>query len=208
MPQIRKDTTILEQYRERYEAGEVTLIGISKDTNISDTIITKYIAINFWNKKLAKKNRLLKEKEPLIAKMQTYREAFENGLITRQEIRKILKCDILFIARYIKESKWDCTKNILLRNQKSQANLFKNFIPMTPENQKKGVLAAQKTYRRRKKLKEEFQNMEIGEIFYTTNGLPLLFQGIKSGKLKAKHALYSKYTYTDEEIKKYETQKT
>ena len=201
------DTSILEKYREEYEAGKITLIDLEKKTKISDMTICKYTVKNNWDKKLARKNQILLKEQPLIDKIEQYKNDFESGIITKFQLRKTLKCDILFVLNYIRENNWDCTKNIQANNAKSKQNLFKNFIPMTKENQAKGVIAAQKTYQKRKLLKEKSKNFIVGNLFYTIEGIPLYYTGIKNNKPSAKHTLYSKYTYTHEQITHLETQK-
>ena len=81
---------------------------------------------------------------------------------------------------------------------------------MTKENQAKGVIAAQKTYQDRKfrkLLKDKYKDFTVGNLFYTIEGIPLIYAGIKNDKLSAKHTLYSKYTYTNEQIKNLEAKK-
>ena len=201
------DTSILEKYRNDYEAGKITLIDIEKKTKISDMTICKYTVENKWDKKLARKNQILLKKQPLISKIEQYKNDFESGIIGKFQLRKILKCDIVFLLNYIKENNWDCTKNIQARNAKAKQNLFKNFIPMTKENQAKGVIAAQKARQKRKILKEIYKNFIVGDLFYTIEGIPLYYTGIKNNKPSAKHTLYSKHTYTNEQITHLETQK-
>jgi hypothetical protein len=201
------DTSILEKYREEYEAGKITLIDIEKKTKISDMTICKYTVENKWDKKLARKNQILLKQQPLISKIEQYKNDFESGVITKSQLREILKCDNVFLLNYIKENNWDCTKNIQANNAKSKQNLFKNFIPMTKENQAKGVIAAQKARQKRKLLKEKYKNFIVGDLFYTIEGIPLYYTGIKNNKPSAKNTLYSKYTYTNEQITHLETQK-
>ena len=200
------DTSILAIYREEYESGKITLIDIEKKTKISDMTIRKYTVENNWNKNLARKNQILRKKEHLFNKIEQYKNDFENGIITKCQLRIALKCDIFFVLNYIKENNWNCSKNIQANNIKSKANLFKNFILITKENQAKGVIAAQNSYLKRRKLNDKCKNFESGKIFYTSEGLPLIFKGMKNDKPSAKHTLYTKHTYTNQEIKDIENE--
>ena len=179
------DKSIIDKYREKYEAGEITLREISIETKISLTSVISYTEKSGWNKKLAHKNQVLRKKKILIEKIETFKADYESGKIFQNQILKKVKCDAFFLCLYIKNN-WDKTENI------------KNLVEMTTR--------LQNSYVKRRKLNDKCKNFESGKIFYTLEGLPLIFKGMKNDKPSAKHTLYTKHTYTNQEIKNFENE--
>lgn len=173
--------SILEKYRERYEAGLLIIDDVARLSRIGINVTGKYIIASKWNVALAKINRREIKKQILLDKINQCKEAFEQGTITIVQIMKSLKCSFYSVRECIKRNKWDCTVNT------KQYNLTK---------------IAEK----RKQIKSMVSSFKIGEIFYTSEGLPLIFRGIKNGKPSVKHTLYTKHTYTNQEIKDIENE--
>lgn len=192
--------SILAIYRKDYEAGKITLIDIKEKTKIPFSTISYFSIKNNWDKKLARKNQILQKKQPLISQIKEYKNDFENGIITKCQIRSQLKCDIVFVLNYIKQNNWDCSKNIQSNIMKSKHNIYEYGSPMTKETQAKGVIAAKIAAEKRKKLKDKCKDFIVDNLFYTSEGIALIYAGIKNNKLSAKHTLYSKHTYTNEQI--------
>jgi hypothetical protein len=179
------DKSSIDKYREKYEAGEIALRVISIETKISQTSVVSYTEKSGWNKKLAHKNQVLRKKKILIEKIETFKADYESGKIFQYQILKKVKCDEFFLRLYIKNN-WDKTANI------------KNLLEIT--------MRLKNSYLKRRKLNDKCKNFESGKIFYTSEGLPLIFKGMKNGKPLAKHTLYTKHTYTNQEIKNFENE--
>lgn len=175
------DRSIIEKYREQYEAGLITIEGIARREKIGVDLTGKYTLASKWNVALAKINRREIEKQILLDKINQCKEAFEQGTITIVQIMKSLKCCFDSVRECIKRNKWDCTVN-------------------------DGKYNLTKIARKRKKIKSIVSSFKIGEIFYTSEGLPLIFRGIKNGKPTVKHTLCTKHTYTHQEIKNIENE--
>lgn len=171
--------SVLDKYREIYEAGLLIIDDVARLSRIGINVTGKYIIASKWNVPLAKHNRSKIKKQILCDKINQYKEAFEQGKITIVTIMKSLKCSFNTMCECMEKNKWDRKVN--------KYNLTK---------------IAEK----RKKIKSMVSSFKIGEIFYTSEGLPLIFKGIKNGKPSVKHTLYTKHTYTNQEIKDIENE--
>ena len=156
---MKKDYSFLEKYRKQYESGKIVQSYILQKEGINKNTLTKYMKNNNWNTFLAQKNHKLNIKNTLIEKIEKFKDIFEAGEIRQFEIRKAVKCDNLFLSQYISEN-WNKEHNTKHCISEAKKNLFKNFTAMTIENQKKGVIASQQTYLKRRQEKEAKQAKE------------------------------------------------
>ena len=173
MPKVRKDTSILEKYREKYEAGEITQVEILKETGIGKTTFRRYIFQNNWNIELAKRN----QSNLLYEKIAKYKDDYEQGKITIGEILKKLKIGNATVINVIKKECWNGTVN----QQKS----INNLKPIFWKNKvwEKGFDARKKRLERLRKLKmlTLTKNIKEGEpVFY--NGKYYTFIGMVNNK--------------------------
>lgn len=173
--------SILDKYREKYEAGLLIIDDVARLSRIGINVTGKYIIASEWNVQLAKLNRSKIKKQILCDKINQYKEAFEQGTITIVKIMKSLKCSFNTMCDCMEKNKWDRAVN----------------------NKKYNLT---KIAEKRKKIKSTVSSFEIGKIFYTSEGLPLIFRGIKNEKPSVKHTLYTKHTYTHQEIKNIENE--
>lgn len=196
MPKVRKDTSILEQYREQYEAGLITQIEIQKKTGISQTIFRKYIFANNWNIELAKRNKY----NILYKKIIQYKDDYEQGKISIFQISKKLKTRSTFVSEVAKKDFWNATAN-----EEKRINIAtKNLKPISGKN-RIWEKAMEATKKRWEKL-HQFSNLAKGSTIYVS-GVAYIWNGFKHNKARLKTLLYSKHTYTETQIKKYESNK-
>lgn len=144
MPKIRKDISILEQYREQYEAGKITQMEILKNTGFKIHTVRKYIHKNKWNIELAKKNREKLYRDMLFLKIKQYQPQYESGSKTIAAIAKELKTKDEFVSQIVKENNWnrEAHKQTKINNGKN------NLIPISEKNPiwKKGIDATKKRW--------------------------------------------------------------
>jgi hypothetical protein len=200
MSKVRKDTSILEKYREEYEAGKITQLEIQQNTDIKKDMFRTYIYKNNWNMDLAKKNREKLYREAIFLKIKDYQSEYESGNKTIATIAKELKTKSEFVSIFAKENNW----NGEVHKQTKINNGKHNLIPITGKNHI-WEKAMQATKKRWEKL-HQFSNLEKGSTIYVS-GVAYIWNGFKHNKARLKTLLYSKHTYTEAQIKKYETQK-
>lgn len=102
-----KYISILEQYREQYETGEITREELSKVSEISLHHVREHIANNNWNVALAQQNRKKLYRKNLYLKIKEYKEAYESGAATITTIAKKVKTHIRFISIVAKQENWN-----------------------------------------------------------------------------------------------------
>ncbi len=192
------DTSILEKYREEYEAGKITQVEIQKILGICKRVFDIHIESNNWNIQLAFQNRIKLKRLKRYEKIEKYKNDYESGFITMQKICKELRIKHTIVRQYVKEQNWNMEAN----RQKQISIATSNLKPLTKEMMEIGHIANKKRWER---LHKFARNRKKDDIVYM-NGVAFVWGGFKYNKAIISRAklMYSKHTYSDTEILKLE----
>jgi len=192
------DTSILEKYREEYEAGKITQVEIQKISEICDYSIREHMKSNNWNIQLAFQNRIKLKRLERYEKIEKYKNDYESGLTSIVKISKVLRIKPTIVSQYVKEQNWN-----MEANRKKQISIATNNLRQLPDEiRKMGNIANKKRWER---LHKFARNRKKDDIVYM-NGVAFVWGGFKYNKAIISRAklMYSKHTYSDAQILKLE----
>jgi hypothetical protein len=138
----KKDTSILEKYRELYETGQIIQTAIQNKTGIGKRAFERHIRTNNWNIKLALENQNKLYKEKVFQKMLPYKVRYENGEMTIKDIAKKINAHQRIISEMIKKYNWN-----IVKNQKKKSSAYRNEIHKKATEKKQAFLAEQEYWK-------------------------------------------------------------
>jgi len=133
MKNIKKNTAFLEQYRDEYHNGDITLEQIKLKCNVSRKLIDRHIQENQWNTRIALQKQKEKRLNELASNVLKYKDTYEVGKISARKIARTLKVKEQRVFSIFKLHNVDMVA--CQRQRISKA--IKNLRPLTTENRQK-----------------------------------------------------------------------